>query len=53
MKLGRLEDKSAALVLKDADGRSRIVMKVAADGAPSLEFLDADGRVVSELPQKK
>jgi hypothetical protein len=53
VKLGRLEDKSAALVLKDADGRSRIVMKVAADGAPSLEFLDADGRVVSELPQKK
>jgi len=53
VKLGRLEDKSAALVLKDVNGKSRIVMKVAADGTPSLEFLDADGRVVSELPQKK
>jgi hypothetical protein len=53
VKLGRLEDKSAALVLKDVNGKSRIVMKVAADGTPSLEFLDADGHVVSELPQKR
>ena len=53
VKLGRLEDKSAALVLKDVNGKSRIVMKVAADGTPSLEFLDADGLVVNELPQKK
>jgi hypothetical protein len=53
VRLGRLEDKSAALVLKDVNGKSRIVMKVAADGTPSLEFLDGDGRVVSELPQKK
>jgi hypothetical protein len=29
------------------------VMKVAGDGTPSLEFLDADGHVVSELPQKR
>ena len=53
VRLGRLEDKSAALVLKDVNGKSRIVMKVAADGTPSLEFLDADGHVVSELPRKK
>ena len=53
VRLGRLEDKSAALVLKDVEGKSRIVMKVAADGTPSLQFLDADGRVVSELPQKR
>jgi hypothetical protein len=53
VKLGRMEDKSAALVLKDVDGKSRIVMKVAADGTPSLQFLNADGRVVSELPQKQ
>lgn len=51
VKLGRMEDKSAVLVLKDVDGKSRIVMKVAADGTPSLQFLDADGRVVGELPQ--
>jgi hypothetical protein len=53
VRLGRLEDKSAALVLKDVNGKSRIVMKVAGDGTPSLEFLDADGRVVTELPAKK
>jgi hypothetical protein len=52
VKLGRMEDKSAALLLKDADGKSRIVMKVAADGTPTLQFLDGDGRVLSELPQK-
>jgi hypothetical protein len=52
VKLGRMEDKSAALLLKDENGKSRIVLKVAADGTPSLEFMDADGRVVSELPQK-
>ena len=52
VKLGRLEDKSAALVLKDVNGKSRIVMRVAADGTPSLEFLDGDGRVISVLPQK-
>jgi hypothetical protein len=28
-------------------------MKVAADGTPSLEFLDAEGRVVSAMPQKR
>jgi hypothetical protein len=53
VKLGRLEDKSAALVLKDGNGKERIVMKVAPDGTPSLAFLDADGRVVNELPQKR
>jgi hypothetical protein len=51
VKLGRMEDRSAALVLKDANGKSRIVMKVDANGTPSLEFLDAEGRVMSKLPQ--
>jgi hypothetical protein len=53
VKLGRMEDKSAGLVLKDVNGKDRIVMKVAADGKPSLEFLDADGHVMSVLPQQR
>lgn len=53
IKLGRLGDKSTVLEMKDATGKNRIVMKVAPDGAPSLEFLDAQGKVVSELPEKR
>lgn len=26
-------------------------MKVAADGTPVLQFLDADGKVIQQLPQ--
>jgi hypothetical protein len=48
--LGRQEDRSVGLNLKDVEGRSRIVIKVAADGTPTLQFLDADGKVVSQLP---
>jgi hypothetical protein len=48
--LGRSEDKSVALRLKDVDGKDRIVIKVAADGSPMLEFLDKDGKVISQLP---
>ena len=48
--LGRGLDQSAALNLKDTAGRDRIVIKVAADGTPSLQFLDADGKVTSQLP---
>jgi hypothetical protein len=42
----------AALELRDADGHDRIVMKVAPDGTPSVQFLDASGKVVRELPAK-
>jgi hypothetical protein len=37
--------------LRDPDGRVRIVAKVAADGKPVLQFLDADGKVVEQFPQ--
>jgi hypothetical protein len=49
--LGRNDDKSASLTLKDQDGHARILIRVAADGSPSLEFLDANGKVVSQLPK--
>jgi len=42
-------DGVAAVSLRDARGRARIVMGVAADGAASLKFLDADGTVLNEV----
>lgn len=51
--LGRGLDQSAALNLKDSAGHDRIVIKVDADGTPSLQFLDADGKVTTQLPPAK
>jgi len=50
--LGRKADRSADLILKDPEGRDRIVLKVGADGTPSLQFLDASGKVLNEMPEK-
>ena len=47
--LGRGPDSSVQLILADAQGHQRIVMKVAPDGAPSLQMLDSAGKVVGEL----
>lgn len=49
--LGRFPDKSSKLELMDRQGRKRIVMKVAADGTPSLQFLDAKGKVIGQWPR--
>ena len=51
--LGRARDTSAVLKMKDTQGRDRLVIKVAANGSPSIEFLDEAGRVASELPAPK
>ncbi len=50
--MGRNTDQSAALQLKDGQGRDRIVLKVAADGTPSLQFIDELGNVTSQLPKE-
>jgi len=49
--LGRARDGGSVLQLKDTEGRDRIVLRVAPDGTPKLQFLDAAGKAVSELPQ--
>ena len=51
--LGRAADTSAVLKMRDPQGRDRLVIKVAADGSPSVQFLDEGGRVVSQLPASK
>jgi hypothetical protein len=48
--IGRGDDRSVAVRLKDPQGRDRIVMEVAADGSPSIRFLDLAGKVVGEMP---
>jgi hypothetical protein len=47
--VGRKDDGAAVVSLMDVKGKKRIVMQVAADGTPSLDFLDADGHVVRQL----
>jgi hypothetical protein len=37
------------VILSDAEGRNRLALKVEADGGASIEFLDADGKVVQKL----
>jgi hypothetical protein len=47
--LGRSDDRSVALRLKDVQGRDRIVIRVAPDGTPELQFIDGSGNVTKEL----
>jgi len=49
--LGRTADDSASLTLKDKDGHSCIIIKVNTDGSPVIQFLDAAGKVISQLPR--
>lgn len=49
--LGRRKDDDVGITLKDKAGHARLVMRVNADGSPVLQFLDADGKVVSQLPE--
>jgi hypothetical protein len=47
--VGRKDDDASVVALMDANGKKRIVMQVTADGAASLDFLDADGHVVKRV----
>jgi hypothetical protein len=48
--LGRSDDRSVALRLKDERGRDRFVIRVQPDGTPVVQFLDENGKVTSQLP---
>ena len=48
---GKGRNDAMILDMRDVQGRSRIRMSVAPDGAPLLEFLDAAGEVVYRLPE--
>lgn len=51
--LGRDKDGSVVHAMKDLQGRLRILMMVAADGEPSIELLDAAGKVTARIPEKR
>jgi hypothetical protein len=48
--LERLSDKSSALRLRDPQGQTRILLRVAADGTPAMQFFDASGKVTHQWP---
>jgi hypothetical protein len=50
--LGRDRQKGSSLQLNDAAGHTRIMLRVAADGTPEMQFLDASGKVTSQWPAK-
>jgi hypothetical protein len=51
--LGKMPDRSASLVLTDADGKPRLTLTVDAAGNPRIEFLDADGKVTAKIPEAR
>jgi hypothetical protein len=52
MFVGKNSDKAAMVSLADANGKPRLVMTVGADGAASIDFLDADGKTIQRIPAK-
>ena len=48
--VGKTQDRAAVIRLCDPQRRVRLRLAVEATGEPTLEFLDADGRVVYRLP---
>lgn len=47
--VGKSRDRVASVQLSDGQGRIRLALKVDADGAASIEFLDAEGKVVQRI----
>jgi hypothetical protein len=48
--VGKTPERTAVVSLADANGTPRLNLKVEADGAASIEFLDTDGKIVQRLP---
>lgn len=49
--VGKDRRRASIVNLSDANGKTRLVLKVEADGAASIEFLDAEGKVTDRLPK--
>lgn len=48
--LGESPDKAVYLMLKDRQGRKRLVLAVQPDGPPLLRFFSAQGKVIDQIP---
>jgi len=53
IRVGRLEDQSTVMEMRDAAGKTRIFLKVTAEGNSSLQFLDANGNVIGRFPAEE
>jgi hypothetical protein len=53
IRIGRLEDKSTVVDIKDSAGNTRISMKVNAEGRAPLQFLDARRNVTNSYPPER
>jgi len=51
--IGRSLDGSVGLSLADGNGKARIRLTVETDGKSGLQFLDENGKIVSEFPGQK
>ena len=49
--VGKDRSRASVINLSDASGKTRLVLKVSAEGEASIEFLDATGKVTSRLPR--
>jgi hypothetical protein len=47
------KDGTSRISLNDGSGKPRIVLQVAPDGTPAIRFLDATGRMISEVGPKQ
>jgi hypothetical protein len=47
--VGRGDDGTASVELRDAKGRKRIAMAVSADGSADINFFDENGKIVKQL----
>ena len=48
--VGKNNERAATVLLADGQGKPRLVLRVDAGGTASIEFLDADGKIVQRLP---
>lgn len=49
VRLGTTRDKASALSLADAQGRTRMLLIVSADGKPSIQMLDEQGKIAKTI----
>lgn len=50
--VGKIADGSSVVKLSDPQGRVRLLLAVDAQGNPSLQFLDEQGKPIATLPQR-
>lgn len=50
LRIGKFEDKTVGIEIKDSEGRNRILIKADAAGNPTIQFLDEKGKVIGQLP---